>query len=114
VLLDEHGGDESQHRGVAREDADDVGPPLDLGVHAHDSGFVDQIFVQWVIENALKASRSAGGQIVAHYYDIESGTRSYAARGSGGLAGFDIAIPRDGGLQDLLADAARRPARFDR
>ncbi|MHB1987274.1 MAG: recombinase family protein [Acidimicrobiales bacterium] len=40
--------------------------------------------------------------------------RSYAARGSGGLAGFDIAIPRDGGLKELLADAAKRPARFDR
>jgi len=41
-------------------------------------------------------------------------TRAYADRGSGGLAGFDIAIPRDGGLQDLLADAKRRPALFDR
>ena len=39
---------------------------------------------------------------------------AYAARGSGGLAGFDIAIPRDGGLKELLADAGRRPGRFDR
>ncbi len=54
------------------------------------------------------------GRIVAHYYDIESGTRAYSARGSGGLAGFDIPISRCGGLQDLLADAARRPTRFDR
>ncbi len=57
---------------------------------------------------------SRRGRIVAHYYDIESGTRSYAAQGPGGLAGFDIPIPRDGGLQDLLADAAKRPARLDR
>jgi len=56
----------------------------------------------------------AGGRIVAHYYDIESGTGSYAARGSGGLTGFDIPIPRDGVLQDLLADAGRQPGRFDR
>ena len=40
--------------------------------------------------------------------------RAYAARGSGGLAGHDIAIPRDGGLKELLADVGRRPARFDR
>jgi site-specific DNA recombinase len=66
------------------------------------------------LQNAERQVAEAGGRIVAHYYDIESGTRTYAARGSGGLAGFDIAIPRDGGLQDLLADAARHPQRFDR
>jgi hypothetical protein len=60
------------------------------------------------LANAERQVEEAGGRIVAHYYDIESGTRTYAARGSGGLAGFDIPIPRDGGLQDLLADAARR------
>ena len=64
--------------------------------------------------NVERAVGDAGGRVVAHYYDIESGTRAYAERGSGGLAGFDIAIPRDGGLQDLLADARRRPALFDR
>ncbi len=66
------------------------------------------------LQNAERQVAEAGGRIVAHYYDIESGTRAYAERGSGGLAGFDIPIPRDGGLQDLLADAAKRPARFDR
>jgi site-specific DNA recombinase len=66
------------------------------------------------LANAERQVADSGGRIVAHYYDIESGTRTYAARGSGGLAGFDIPIPRVGGLQDLLSDAARRPARFDR
>jgi len=66
------------------------------------------------LDNVERAVGEAGGRIVGHYYDIESGTRAYEARGSGNLAGFDIAIPRDGGLQDLLADAKRRPARFDR
>ena len=66
------------------------------------------------LANAERQVEEAGGRIVAHYYDIESGTRAYTARGSGGLAGFDIAIPRAGGLQDLLADASRRPGRFDR
>jgi site-specific DNA recombinase len=66
------------------------------------------------LQNAERQVKETGGRIVCHYYDIESGTRAYGARGSGGLAGFDIPIPRDGGLQDLLADAAQRPARFDR
>ncbi|MGH9077918.1 MAG: recombinase family protein, partial [Acidimicrobiales bacterium] len=66
------------------------------------------------LANAERQVAEAGGRIVAHYYDIESGTRTYDARGSGGLAGFDIAIPRDGGLKELLADAGRRPGRFDR
>ena len=30
------------------------------------------------------------------------------------VAGFNIAVPRDGGLQDLLADAQRRPPRLER
>lgn len=30
VLFDEHSGDEPEHRGVVREDADDVGPTLVL------------------------------------------------------------------------------------
>ena len=66
------------------------------------------------LANTEHQVEEAGGRIVAHFYDIESGTRAYTARGSGGLAGFDIPIPRDGGLQDLLTDAARRPAPFDR
>ena len=66
------------------------------------------------LQNAERQVEESGGRIVGRYYDIESGTRAYSARGSGGLAGFDIPIPRDGGLQDLLADAARRPQRFDR
>jgi site-specific DNA recombinase len=66
------------------------------------------------LANAERQVGEAGGRIVAHYYDIESGTRAYGARGSGGLSGFDIPIPRHGGLQDLLRDAARHPACFDR
>jgi DNA invertase Pin-like site-specific DNA recombinase len=66
------------------------------------------------LTNAEHLVAESGGRIVAHYYDIESGTRAYADRGSGNVAGFNIAIPRDGGLADLLADAQRRPARFDR
>jgi site-specific DNA recombinase len=72
------------------------------------------LFFPRQLKNAERQVAEAGGRIVARYYDVESGTRAYDARGSGSLAGFDIPIPRDGGLQDLLADAGRRPGRFDR
>ena len=49
------------------------------------------------LANAERQVEEAGGRIVAHYYDIESGTRSYGTRGCGGLAGFDIAIPATAG-----------------
>src|SRR5437588_4577724 len=67
------------------------------------------------LANAECQVADSGGRIVAHYFDIESGSRDYRSRGSGGLSGFDISIPRDGGLQDLLA-AARASSRppFDR
>ena len=35
------------------------------------------------LANAEHQVEDVGGRIVAHYYDIESGTRTYAARGSG-------------------------------
>ncbi|MGI8330342.1 hypothetical protein ACRYCC_10260 [Actinomadura scrupuli] len=59
----------------------------------------------------LRGSRQAlpdGYVIVAHFYDVESGRKSLDDRGNS-LAHeqFDISIPRDGGIQDLLAEAAR-------
>lgn len=52
--------------------------------------------------------------IVAHFYDIESGRKELAARGKGTAhEQFDIPIPRDGGIQDLLAEAERVDRRFD-
>lgn len=57
------------------------------------------------------ASMPANWVIVAHYYDIESGRTSPERRGQGHEhERFAITIPRDGGLQDLLA-AASRPDR---
>lgn len=53
--------------------------------------------------------------IVAHFYDIESGRMDLAKRGRGHAhEQFDIPVPRDGGLADLLAEA-ENPAerRFD-
>jgi hypothetical protein len=55
-----------------------------------------------------------GCQIVASYWDIESGGLDLDQRGrSNAWRQFpDIGIPRDGGLQDLLADAAGDTPQF--
>ena len=56
----------------------------------------------------------AGGVIVAHFYDVESGRMDLEDRGYGHAhEQFDIPIPRDGGIQELLAEAARTGRRFD-
>jgi site-specific DNA recombinase len=48
-----------------------------------------------------------GGTIVAHYWDVESGRKFLEVRGNDVDAGrFNIAVPRDGGIKDLIHDAA--------
>jgi site-specific DNA recombinase len=52
--------------------------------------------------------------IVAHFYDVESGRLDLDARGQGTAhQAFDLRIPRDGGIPDLLAEARRPNRRFD-
>jgi DNA invertase Pin-like site-specific DNA recombinase len=52
--------------------------------------------------------------IVAHFYDVESGRKDLADRGRGHAhEQFQIPIPRDGGIADLLAEAERPDRRFD-
>jgi DNA invertase Pin-like site-specific DNA recombinase len=64
----------------------------------------------------LAKCRSAlpdGFVIVAHFYDIESGRMDLDLRGHGGAhAEFDIPIPRDGAITDLLEEAHRPDRRF--
>jgi site-specific DNA recombinase len=64
----------------------------------------------------LRSSRQAlpdGFVIVAHFYDVESGRKDLDDRGHGRAhENFDIPIPRDGGIQDLLTEAARPDRRF--
>ena len=61
-------------------------------------------------KNALPESWA----IVSHFYDIESGRLELSARGrKTGYERFDIPIARDGGITDLLAEAARPDRRFD-
>ena len=63
------------------------------------------------LANCEVAAASVGGQVVAHFYDIESGAARYEKRGAGHVSGFNIPIPRDGGLLDLLQEAGT--GRFD-
>lgn len=52
--------------------------------------------------------------IVTHFYDVESGRMELEARGHGqGYDRFDIPIARDGGIADLLSEAAQSGGRFD-
>jgi site-specific DNA recombinase len=68
------------------------------------------------IPRQLSRSRSAlppGFVIVAHFYDVESGRMDLDQRGHGTAhEDFDIAVPRDGGVADLLAEAKRQDRRF--
>jgi site-specific DNA recombinase len=65
----------------------------------------------------LASSREAlppGWVIVAHFYDVESGRLDLDARGQGTAhQAFDLRIPRDGGITDLLGEARRPDRRFD-
>jgi hypothetical protein len=51
--------------------------------------------------------------IVAFFWDIESGRKEIDDRGTGAHEKFEIAVPRDGGLPELLAEAKRKDRRFD-
>jgi site-specific DNA recombinase len=68
------------------------------------------------IPRQLSRSRGAlppGFVIVAHFYDVESGRMDLAERGHGTAhEEFDISVPRDGGIADLLAEAKRQDRRF--
>ena len=55
-----------------------------------------------------------GFTIVAFFYDVESSRIALDRRGHGTAHElFDIPIPRDGGLSDLLAEAAHPGRRFE-
>ena len=60
-----------------------------------------------------RAALPANAVIVAFYWDVESGRKDLDHRGTGAHDKFDLAIPRDGGLPDLLEEAARKDRRFD-
>ncbi|HVQ94225.1 MAG TPA: hypothetical protein VMU51_24510, partial [Mycobacteriales bacterium] len=60
-----------------------------------------------------RAALPAGFVIVAHFFDVESGRMELDQRGQdAAYARFDIGIPRDGGINELLAEAQRPDRRF--
>ena len=64
--------------------------------------------------NNSRSSLPVGATIVAHFFDIESGRKDLDLRGRGHAhERFDIPIPRDGGIQDLIAEAQDPRRRFD-
>lgn len=53
-------------------------------------------------------------EIVLYFWDVETSRKDLGARGSSSAwRSFDIDIPRDGGIADLLAEAQRPNRRFD-
>jgi DNA invertase Pin-like site-specific DNA recombinase len=57
--------------------------------------------------------RTAGGELIAFYWDIESGRKQLSERGKGADGGrFGVNLQRDGGLPQLLDSAANSRA-FD-
>jgi site-specific DNA recombinase len=69
------------------------------------------------VPRQLHNSRSAlppGAVIVAHFFDVESGRKDLDARGnSSAHERLSIPIPREGGINDLLTEAAAPGRRFD-
>jgi len=62
----------------------------------------------------VQAALPPGAAIVAYFYDVESGRKDLDQRGlSTAHERFDVPIPRDGGLNDLLTEASRPDRRFD-
>jgi site-specific DNA recombinase len=63
--------------------------------------------------NRIREALPPGYVIVAHFWDIESGRLDLDKRGYGTAQNeFDIQLPRDGGVQDLLAEAKQPSRRF--
>jgi DNA invertase Pin-like site-specific DNA recombinase len=64
--------------------------------------------------HSSQAALPAGATIVCNFYDVESGRKDLDQRGlSRAHELFDIPLRRDGGLNDLLAEATRPDRRFD-
>lgn len=60
-----------------------------------------------------RAALPPGWVIVAHFYDVESGRKELDERGrSSAHRQFNIPIPRDGSISDLLGEAQRPDRRF--
>jgi site-specific DNA recombinase len=64
--------------------------------------------------NRIREALPENAQIVAFYWDVESGRTELSKRGMGNAhEKFDIPVPRTGGIKDLLRDAAENDRAFD-
>jgi DNA invertase Pin-like site-specific DNA recombinase len=108
-------GSEADGRSDPREGAAQAGLPVSVAWLGRTST-EDQQDPSLSLPRQLRKSRQAlpdGYVIVAHFYDVESGRKELDDRGrSRAHEQFDIAIPRDGGIQDLLAEAGQPDRRF--
>ena len=89
--------------------------PLPLAFLGRTSTAVVQDPVSSLRRQARSAQEKApaGSFIAAWFWDIESGGMDLEARGHGSAhERFDVGIPRDGGIADLLAEAAGPAPRF--
>ncbi|MGH9072978.1 MAG: recombinase family protein [Acidimicrobiales bacterium] len=102
-------------------------PPM-YGTRSSDAPLVDLAFLGRVSDEDLQdptlsiprqlASCQAvlppGARVVAHFWDVESGRIDPDQRGrSEAYKRFDVPVPRDGGIRDLLQAARRRERDFD-
>ncbi|GAB3428456.1 recombinase family protein [Flindersiella endophytica] len=63
--------------------------------------------------NRIREALPSNVVIVAHFWDVESGRMDLDKRGHGtDHTAFDIKVPRDGGVQDLLSEAKDANRRF--
>jgi hypothetical protein len=89
--------------------------PLPLAFFGRTSTLVVQDPVSSLRRQVRSVQEKApeGSFIAAWFWDIESGGLDIEARGHGSAhEKFDVGIPRDGGLADLLAEAAGPNPRF--
>jgi site-specific DNA recombinase len=61
----------------------------------------------------IESKLPAGWEVVAWFIDVESGRMDISDRGQGTAhLRYDLPVPRDGGVHDLLEEAKRRDCRF--
>lgn len=60
------------------------------------------------LQKCVETIEPLGGEITGHYWDIESGRKLITERGAGADGTlYGVPVPRDGGITELLADAAK-------
>jgi hypothetical protein len=102
------------HSGAAAPPVPDAVPAAWLGRTSTEDAQDPTISLPRQLRNSRDALPD-GFVIVAHFYDVESGRKDLADRGRGHAhERLAIPVPRDGGIADLLEEAARPDRRVRR